>query len=452
MLILAVSDLKRNPAAAIFNGQTRGPLAAIEEAKLERNRSDDGLPRLAIDFCLREAGARLQDVGAVAVAGRPKREWVREENLRRALLPAPAARRSQTNGTRIPARLRDHQRLRQLFGREVGFYSFEHHLCHAASAFYASEFDRSLILTLDGAGDMWSGLLAIGEGEEIRQLRPLQFPDSLGWLYAQVTELIGFEAGRDEHKTQWLSSRGTSDYLGMFKRFFARGADGIPVFDRQYLGRDTAGTWRLAPGLIPQSSADASDRGTNGAATIARSVQDFLEQEVVAVAEHYRRLTGARHLCLAGGVFLNPLLVRALERDTGFAGVFVQPAADNSGTAIGVGYLARKQLAGTCGRTPLRDFFLGPQFGPQEIKDVLDNSKLVYRYCAAEPELLDVAASLLERNRIVGWYQGRMEFGHRALGNRTDPRIAVLGLRPGQPESLHQASRGLSSIRPVGPG
>lgn len=419
MLILGVSDLERNPAVALFNGRDPGPLAAIEEEKLDRSPSDRPVPRLAIDYCLKQVGARLQDITAVAVAGRPKRAWFREEKLRFDLLASGGVgRRPAWSGGRIARRLGRQQSLRRLFGRDVPFVSFEHHLCHAASAFYASSFDRSLVLTLDGAGDMWSGLIAIGEGTDLRPIKSLPFPNSLGWLYAQVTEMIGFRPGADEHKTQWLSSSGEPDYVDVFRRLFNTDSDGVPVFDRRYLAREVAENWRLARDVysqLPPASAC-----TNGArATIARSAQDFLEQTIVEMAERYRKATDTRYLCLAGGVFLNVLLVRALERRTGFHRVFVQPASDNPGTAIGAGYLAPKRLGRQVERRPLTDLHLGPGFDPQEIKSVLDNCKLIYQYFESEPALLDTTAALLAQNKIVAWYQGRTEFGLRALGNRT---------------------------------
>src|SRR5687768_10897002 len=216
MLILGVSDLERNPAVALFNGRDPGPLAAIEEEKLDRSPSSGAVPRHAIDFCLKQVGARPQDISAIAMAGRPKRAWFREEKLRFDLLASGAVGdRPAWSGGRIARRLGRQQLLRRLVGRSVPFVSFEHHLCHAASAYYASTFDRALVLTLDSAGDMWSGLIAIGEGSRLRPIKSVPFPNSLGWLYAQVTELIGLRAGEDEHKTQWLSSRGTPDFLGV---------------------------------------------------------------------------------------------------------------------------------------------------------------------------------------------------------------------------------------------
>jgi carbamoyltransferase len=419
MLILGVSDLDHNPGVALFDADDGTPLAAIEEEKLDRGRTDVPVPRRAIDYCLQQLGARREDISAIALAGRPRRAWFREEKLRFDLLASGAVgRRSAWSGGRISRRLGRQDLLRRFVGRDVPFLSFEHHLCHAASAFYASRFDRALVLTLDGAGDMWSGLIAVGEGASLRPVKSLPFPNSFGWLYAQVTELIGFRPGSEEHKTQWLSSSGEPDFVHVFRRLMNSDSDGLPVFDRRYLGREVAETWRLSRDAVAQlPPSTARDNGT--AATIARSIQEFLELSIVELAERYRKATGARYLCVAGGVFLNVLLVRALERRTGFDGVFVQPAADNPGTAIGAACLAPKRLKREMARSPLTHLYLGPGFDAQEIKAVLDNCKLIYRYCESELELLDATAGLLAQGKIVAWFQGRTEFGLRALGNRT---------------------------------
>ena len=436
MLIVGVSDLERNPAVALFNGQDPGPLAAIEEEKLDRSRSDGPVPRLALDYCLKHIGARPQDISAIAVAGRPKRAWFREEKLRFDLLASGVAgRRSAWSGGRIARRLGRQQLLRRIVGRNVPFVTFEHHLCHAASAFYASPFDRALVLTLDGAGDMWSGLIAVGEGDDLRPIKSLPFPNSLGWLYAQVTEMIGFHAGADEDKTQWLSSRGNPDYVEVFQKLFKTDSDGLPVFDRRYLAREAAESWRLSRDVSAHLPPPRPLDGAGRAATIACSVQSFLEDTVVDLAERYRKATDTRYLCLAGGVFMNVLLVRALERRAGFDRVFVQPASDNPGTAMGAGFLAPKRLGGKVQRASLSHLHLGPGFDPQEIKSVLDNCKLIYRYFESENELLETTASLLAKNKIVAWYQGRTEFGQRALGNRT---IVASPFSPFVKENLNQ--------------
>lgn len=421
MLVLGISDLEHDTATALLG--ERGPVAAVEEDKLSRTASGRGLPRLGIDYCLREASAQASDLSAAALATRPRRAWLRAE-ASRAPVPGSPPRKSSVNGAGLDSmlwKLSQFQLLRRQSGVRAQLLQFEHHLCHAASAFYPSDFDRALVLTLDESGDLWSGLVAIGEGTDLRALRPIRFPHSLGWLYSQVTELLGYRPGRDEHKVQWLSKEGSPDFLDVFRRIFPATSDGIPV-----LSASLAGSNGIHSGLLSRLQRDLhlsdSALACDGAlrASIARSAQHFLEETVVRLAATYRAKTAARYLCVAGGVFLNVLLIRALEREGGFEKVFVQPVSGNAGSALGAACLARKHLAnGGSSREALAHLYLGPGFSEEQIKSVLDNSKTIYHYLASEKRLLDETARLLREDKVVAWYQGRLEFGHRALGNRS---------------------------------
>jgi carbamoyltransferase len=310
---------------------------------------------------------------------------------------------------------------RLLDGRGVPLVSFEHHLCHAASAYYSSDFDRALILTLDESGDMWSGLVGLGEGDELRVLRPLPFPNSLGWIFSSATGMIGFRPRHDEHKTQWLSQEGSPEFIAVFRKLLVPNADGFPILNPYFLEEGPSGRPGFSPAFYRElgfsSPSPCADRSAR--ASVARSVQDFLEETVIAWAENYRKKTGAKYLCVAGGVFLNVLLVRALEKRAGFAKVFVQPVSGNPGSALGAACLGRKLLSGHSGRRPLVHLDLGPSFEAAQIKPILDNCKIVYRHVPDEEELLGETIRLLQAGKIVAWYQGRMEFGLRALGNRS---------------------------------
>jgi carbamoyltransferase len=261
----------------------------------------------------------------------------------------------------------------------------------------------------------------MGEGETLSILRPLRFPNSLGWFYSRVTELLGFRPCRDEHKVQWLSKEGTPEFVTIFRRLFSKDPDGLPVLDLRSFVKTEAGRSVFSPETLSELRiADPTPlRGSEHGAQIARSAQDFLEETVIDLAETYRQKTGAANLCVAGGVFLNVMLVHALEKRTAFGRVFVQPVSGNPGTALGSAYLAAKRLQGSIARQPLAHVHLGPQFRESEIKAVFDNCKTIYRYLPSEKQLVDETVQLLQDDKIVAWCQGRMEFGHRALGNRS---------------------------------
>ncbi len=386
MLVLGLSPAGRHAAAVLVaDGE---PLAAVEEDKLRRQAAIGEWPGQAARFCLGEVPRAGGDAVTVALAGRRARHL----HLARVLVPHAAR-----------------------------VWTFDHQTCHAASAFYPSPFDRSLVVTLDGAGDRCPGLVALGEGRRLRVLHRLRFPTSLGLLYTAVTSALGFAPHVGEHKTQWLSTEGSPDYLHAFRRLVQHDDGGWPVLDGTYLATDRGGAPTLSPAFLtalglgsPGGAPSASHR-----AAVARSIQDFVEEIVVALVTNARARVPADHLCLAGGVFQNALLVRALEQRAGFAHVFVQPVANNAGTALGAAYLACQRRGSGTGRHLLQRLDLGPGFSEGDIKAVLDNCKIVYRYYPVPESLIGATVGLLNDQKIVAWYQGRMEFGQRALGHRS---------------------------------
>ncbi len=408
-------------SAAAITGE-RGLLAAIEEDKLSRTPAAGGVPRKAIDFCLKQAGASDSDLNLVAVAARPRQAWLRTERFR---LGALLTRRGGAYGRGTVGRLSrelNHVRiLKKTFATHAPLVDFEHHLCHAASAFYPSPFNRALVLTLDESGDMWSGMVAAGEGETLRVLHSMAFPNSFGWMYTQVADLLGFRPRRDEHKVQWLGRDATASYLPAFRKLFTPNSQGLPHLNRRYFGRGVGARSAFSSDFYQELGLAGAKAPVDPAfrAAIARSAQEYLEEAVIALAERFRKATGAEYLCVSGGVFLNVLLARALETRTGFRKVFVQPVSGNAGTALGAAALGRLRVTGKVQREVLRHLYLGPEPEAGQIKAVLDNCKIIYRYLPNEEELLEEAARILREDKILAWYQGRVEFGLRALGNRT---------------------------------
>src|SRR6516225_3663580 len=233
MLVFGFSDLEHDTAAALLGND--GFVAAIEEEKLSRSPGSGGIPHLALERCLHESGANSAEVSMAGIASRPKRAWLRDEGKRLTAFVCPTTnasrRRSQDS---LYWKLEQLTALRRSLGPPSPLINFEHHLCHAASAFYPSPFDRALVLTLDQCGDMWSGLLALGEAGSLSILHPLRFPNSLGWFYSRVTELLGFRPGRDEHKVQWLSKEGTPEHVSVFRRLFSKDSEGLPALDLRH--------------------------------------------------------------------------------------------------------------------------------------------------------------------------------------------------------------------------
>jgi carbamoyltransferase len=259
--------------------------------------------------------------------------------------------------------------------------SIDHHAAHAASAYLASPFDRATVITLDREGDLRCGARWRGEGDRLTLEREILYPDSIGELYGRITEFLGFQARAGEHRVQWLSATGQPLYVDAIER------------------------------MIYSHNAEPIDM-KGGRADIAASMQRALENYVMHWAE------GAEYVCLAGGVAWNALLVSALENSGRYKGVFAQPAAGNAGTALGAALHVWHESAGGA---RIRDisYSLGPAFTPSEIKQVLENCKLRFHLLPTVPELIGAAVAQLKEHHIVAWMQGRMEFGPRALGNRS---------------------------------
>jgi len=414
MLVLGIASLDQDSGVALVDEKSL--LGAIEEGKLNRSLAADKVPSRAITRILEQHRVDPADLTVAALADLPQQARLRESGLG-SKFSASRKRKSARDlrkSIAIP-------QLRQQLSRGVRLQPFEHHLCHAASAFYTSDFDRALILTLDGGAAGRCGQISLGENDEIRPLRTMQFPDSLGWFYSRITALLGLRPLFDEHKVQWLGRQGQPEYLPVFRKLFRSDAHGLPVLDRRYFaaGPDERGTFSPQFYRELKIHKDKFREDPAVCAALARSAQLFLEETVLEVAHHYQAQTGADSLCVAGGVFLNVLLIRALERRSTFDRVYVQPVAGNAGTALGAAFLARKKLSGKSGRAPMTTLALGPDLNSQEIKAVLDNCKIIYKYLSGEEQLIGESVKLLQRDKIVAWCQGRTEFGHRALGNRS---------------------------------
>jgi carbamoyltransferase len=448
--ILGLSALAHDPAVALLG--EKGIVAAIEESKLVRRRALGGIPRAAIDYCLERARIGWRDVGYIAVATRPLRVWLRQAWLRMRLTPlAPiASGYYQTKALGELGQELNHDRILRSLREDTRceVIGLEHHLCHAASAYYASPFDRALIVTLDEKGDGWSGTVALGEGNRIRMLRSIPFPHSLGWVYSQMTELLGFTPRQSEHKTQWLSLEGEPTFAKVFLEMLRRSAGPLPRIDPSYFNRGLAGSIAFSGKFYRRvgiASGRAGELGEDLRKQLASSVQQACAAVAAELAESFRQQTGARHLCLAGGLFLNPLVVAAVEKNTGFDQVFVQPAAGNEGTALGAAWLVWHELLGKPRLDPVGNLYWGPSFSNQEIKMVLDNCKTRYRFCNVEDEKIDETLRLFNAGKIVAWYQGAAEFGPRALGNRS---LLASPWAPYVKENLNEYVKHREAFRP----
>lgn len=432
MYILGLSAMGHDSAAALIGDS--GVVAAIEEGKLARTRGAEGIPRAAIHFCLERAGISWRDVAHVAIASDPARAWRRQVWFRARVAPfGPVSSGYFLNKAfgELGRELNNFRIVKQMAGAPAGrLEALDHHLCHAASAFYASPFERALIVSLDERGDGRAGFVGMGEGTRIREVASIAMPHSLAWAYSQVTKLLGFRAHADEHKMQWLSLVGEPVFADLFLAMLRGAAEGPgasagpPHLDPRYFRRDFAAELaftsefyrRVGIAEAPEPQMDDSARA-NIAASLQKACQTILCEWLAGLRVKFQ----APSLCLAGGLLLNPLLVATIESRAGFENVFVQPAAGNEGTALGAAWLVwhREAAQGGARLAPMAAPYFGPPYSNAEIKTVLDNCKATYRWCDSDERKLVETVRLLHGGKIVAWFQGAAEFGPRALGNRS---------------------------------
>jgi carbamoyltransferase len=387
MVILGLGGLLGDAAcAALKNGEM---VAAIEEAKIARTVRPGAIPAVSVSECLRLAGATRDEVECVGI-----------------VRPFTSGRESQF-----------HLELRDQFPR-AEIIVVEHHLAHAASAYFASPFEEATVLTLDHSGDFRCGALWHAQGNPVNVEREWYYPDSLGRLYGAVTEMLGFRRGADEHKVQWLSASGDERFVPLFREVVGDSARLDPTFFNASGG--------FSGKFLEQIGGAAPGRD----AALARGLQKVVEETVLGIAG------SGENLCVAGGLFFNAMLVAALEHSGRWKNVFVQAAAGNAGTALGAAFHVWHHVRKHARRKApaSSSLLLGPGYGAEEIKQVLENCKLRFQYLRSSDELLASAVRLLGEHKIVAWMQGRMEFGPRALGNRS---ILASPLDPYSTENLN---------------
>lgn len=398
MIILGIGGVLGDSASAILkDGEV---VAAVEESKLVRGHAPweihGSLPEHSVAKCLELAGASAEQIDAVAVV-------------------RPVA------GSDF------YLKLRARFPRSR-ILAVEHHQAHAASAYFPSPFDQATVLTLDRAGDFRCGCLWQGSGPRLALEQEQYFPDSLGDLYGRVTELLGFTANADEHKVQWLSVAGDDRFAGLFSEILNVSEAG-PRIDRAFFSTERLRHGGFGPRFYERLGFDDGAPVPDPLrAHVAAGIQRALEAAVIRMAGE------GQNLCLAGGLGLNALLISALENRSAYRNVFVQPVSGNAGTAIGAALDAWHGAFRQERRVRLPTLALGPAYTAAEIKQDLENCKLRFRYLLTADEVIDTAVAQLNDHKILAWMHGRMEFGARALGNRS---ILASPLDPYSTENLN---------------
>ena len=430
--ILGISAFYHDSAAALVVGGDI--VAAAQEERFTRIKHDYNFPKQAVDWCLREAGVTPGQLDYVVFYDKPLLKF--DRLMETYLEFAPAGLRSFMMAMPLWLKTKLHlpREIRKALGgqykKRIAFTG--HHESHAASTFFPSPFEEAAILTLDGVGEWDTAAIAHGKGNQIRMLKTLHFPHSLGLLYSAFTYFCGFKVNSGEYKLMGLAPFGEPKYADVIlDKLVDLKPDGSLAMDMRYFNY-CQGLTMTGPefdqlfGGPPRSPESAI---TQREMDLAASVQKVTEEAVLRMAKTARELTGARNLCLAGGVALNCVANGKLLRSGVFEEIFITPASGDAGGALGAALFLHYQLLEKP-RTPqnrdaLKGSLLGPHYGSAEIEQFLKERKAPYRSFEREAELLNVVAGDMASGKVVGWFHGRMEFGPRALGARSiigDPR------------------------------
>jgi len=429
--ILGISAFYHDSAACLLaEGEI---VAAAQEERFTRKKGDATFPVNAVAYCLNRAGIRASDLAYVGFYDKPLLKFERILETYLGVAPRGFASFRMAGPLWMKEKLFiDGEIRRQLGGYEGEMRYAEHHESHAASAFFPSPFEEAAILTVDGVGEWATASMGAGRGHDIALIKELYWPDSLGLLYSAFTYYTGFKVNSGEYKVMGLAPYGEPKYVDtIYRELIELREDGSFHLNQKYFNYLTGLTMTNGefdelfggPPRVPESKL------TQREMDLARSVQVVCEDAMLRMARALHRETGLENLCLAGGVALNCVANGRLLREGPFKRLWIQPAAGDAGGALGVAQLiwhraCQRPRAVAPGKDAMKGAYLGPDFSPQEIEAYLESQGAAYerleRAC-----LLRQVAELLAQEKVVGWFNGRMEFGPRALGARSilgDPR------------------------------
>lgn len=411
--IIGISCLFHDSACCLL--QDGKLVAAVQEERFSRIKNDAGIPAKSFRYCLKKGGISINDVDLIVFYEKPELKISRQLSYG-----------YSKDDSRYKEQL-DHQRIerkiRTCFGYNGPIEYHEHHLSHAASSFYVSGYDSAAILVNDGVGEWATTSYAFGKGGNIEIIKQINFPDSVGLFYSTITNYLGFRVNSGEYKVMGLAPYGQTKYKSLLKQLISLENDGGYKLNSEfydYISGNKMYTEKLE--LLLGAKARKPETEINQFhKDIASSLQVVLHEIVKHQTEYLYDQTKCENLCLAGGVALNCVANRYIMEHGPFKRLFIQPAAGDAGGAIGAAMLSDRNKH----FRKLESIYLGPEYCDKNVEKLLENTGLIYDTYETDDELCEKTAQLIAEGNVIGWYQGKMEFGPRALGNRSilaDPR------------------------------
>lgn len=438
---------------------------AIEEERIRRIKHWAGFPSESIKFCLKDAGITISDVDHITIGRNPS------AHLGKKIL---SSLKKLANFQFIKDRVSNIKKVTSLkseiaAGLGVSESSFraeikhiEHHRSHLASAFFVSPFDEAAILSIDGFGDFSSTMIAIGRGNKIEVLDSVTYPHSLGIFYTAFTQFLGFPWYGDEYKVMGLSPYGEPKYVDQMKKIVRLLDNGLFELDESYFIHSTEGvamTWDNGAPFIGRiysdrmikefgQPRDKDETLTQYHKDLAASVQKHCEDVIFHILNHLQKRTGLKNICIAGGVAQNSVANGKVLQLTVFENIYIPSAGYDAGTAIGSAFWHYHQILGMERKYFVRDAYFGAQYSDDEIERELKEAKVNYKRCSSDSETIEQTAQMLADGAVIGWFQGRTEFGPRALGNRS---VLVHPGRPDAKDLINSKIKRRESFRPFAP-
>lgn len=418
MYILGISAFYHDSAACLLKDGRL--ICAVEEERFTRLKHDNHFPSKAIDFCLETGGISGEDLDYVSYYEKPllKFERILETFVRtypRSLAPFLKA---------IPEWVGEKIKVENIIRKQLNFkgkiFFIPHHLSHAAATFYPSSLKKSAILTVDGIGEYQTTGLWFGEKEQIKPLKSIDFPNSVGLLYSTFTAFLGFRVNNDEYKMMGLAAYGKPKHVNKIYQIIDIKEDGSFKLDMRYFAfRESFQMWSAKFESLLGRPRKPEGKITKRHKDLAASVQKVTEEIYFKILRHLYKLTGSRNLCIGGGVALNSLVNGKIYKETPFKNVYIFGPAGDGGACVGAALFAYHNILNKKGRSKITKLYLGTEYSNKEIEKVLKKKGLKYTKFDSGEKLINEVAELLDKGKIIGWFQGRMEFGPRALGARS---------------------------------
>lgn len=416
--ILGISCFYHDSAAVLLkNGEV---IAATQEERFTRKKHDDNFPTKSVGYCLSHAGITVEDLHSIAYYEKP---FVKFERLLITYIntwPLGYFSFLKAMGVWLKQKLWIPSIIRKELGYKGDIYYTEHHLSHGASSFFSSPFEKAAVLTVDGVGEWATATYGVGNKSSLKILKEIRFPHSLGLLYSAFTYYLGFRVNSGEYKVMGLAPYGEPKYADKVRKLIDVKEDGSFNLNMKYFGYE-AGlkmTNKNFHKLFEGEPRKADSKPTQREFDIARSLQYVLEEIMLKMVEHIHKETGEENLCLAGGVALNCVANGRILRESSFKNIFIQPASGDAGGAVGAALFTHYSLLDNERKPSMQNIYLGPNFTSDEINELLDTHKIKFKK-HDEKSLYDEVADFINDQKVIGWFQGRMEYGPRALGNRS---------------------------------